>query len=84
MLTFLFLVSLTATTVLLLAIAAEEAVRVTRALFSQGNDEAHLNVATAQAVAGTESGELRHFPQRARLAARVSQSAELDAPDRAA
>jgi len=84
MLTFLFLVSLTATTVLLLAIAAEEVTRVTRALFSRGNNEAHLNAATAQAVAGTESGELRHFPQRARVAARVSQPEQLDAPDRAA
>jgi hypothetical protein len=84
MLTFLFLVSLTATTVLLLAIAGEEVARITRAWFSQGNDEAHLNVATAPAAAGTESGELRHFPQRARVAARVSQPAELDAPDRAA
>ena len=84
MLTFLLLVSLTATTVLLLAIAAEEVVRVTRALFSQGNDEAHLNRLAAQAGAGGESGELRQFPQRARIAARVSQPTELDAPDRAA
>lgn len=84
MLTFLFLVSLTATTVLLLAIAAEEVARVTRAFFSQGNDEAHLNGVTAQPVAGAESGELRHFPRRARVAARVSRPAELDAPNRAA
>lgn len=84
MLTFLFLVSLTATTVLLLAIAAEEVVRVTRSLFSRGNDEAHLNRVAAQAAAGGESGELRQFPQRARLAARLTQSTELDAPDRAA
>ena len=84
MLTFLVLVSLTATTVLLLVIAGEEVARVTRALFSQGNDEAHLNVAPAQAVAPAESGELRQFPQRARVATRVTPPAELDAPDRAA
>ena len=62
----------------------QEVARVTRAFFSQGNGEAHLNDVTARAVAGAESGELRHFPRRARVAARVPQPAELDAPDRAA
>jgi hypothetical protein len=84
MLTFLFLVSLTATTVLLLAIAAEEVARVRRALFARVDDEAHLNPATADGGAGADSGELRHFPQRPRVAVRASQPADLDAPDRAA
>lgn len=84
MLTFLFLVSLTATTVLLLAIAGEEVARITRAWFSRGNDGVHSNRVAAQAAAAGESAELRQFPQRARLAARFTQPAELDAPDRAA
>jgi hypothetical protein len=92
MLTFLFLVSLTATTVLLLAIAAEEVARVTRALFSQANDEIRLGGAAASAavreshtIASHEAGELHQFPQRTRLAPRAEQRPQLDhAPDQAA
>lgn len=93
MLTFLFLVSLTATTVLLLAIAAEEATRVTRAFLSQGNGKSELGVATASAravqepglVPSHESAELRQFPQRVRAQTRVGKPAGLESvPDRAA
>lgn len=93
MLTFVFLVSLTATTVLLLAIAAEEAARVTRAFLAQANDEIKSGGATT-AVAATqaldvrpshESAELRAFPQRARAQVRGNVPANLDdVPDRAA
>lgn len=92
MLTFLFLVSLTATTVLLLAIAAEEAARVTRALFAQAHDEIRLGGAGASAavreshpIASHEAGELHQFPQRTRVAARADNRPQLDdVPDRAA
>ena len=93
MLTFLFLVSLTATTVLLLAIAAEEVVRVTRALLGQSSSRFEIGDAAATAVAvqepgvspSHESAELRQFPQRARAQAHVAKPVDLErAPDRAA
>ncbi len=93
MLTFLFLVSLTATTVLLLSIAGEEVARVTRALLAQGNGKSESGVARTSVAAqepglapSHETAELRQFPQRARAQARASQSAgDVDRiPDRAA
>jgi hypothetical protein len=44
MLTFMFLVSLTATTLLLLAVAAEEVSRVTRSLLTRGGAEGNLRL----------------------------------------
>ena len=90
MLTFLFLVSLTATTVLLLAIAAEEVARVTRALFARSHDEIRLGGATAfravkpHIVASADTGELRQLSKRSPVARGVKRPDIGERPDQAA
>jgi hypothetical protein len=83
MLTSLILVSLTATTLLLIAAAAEEALRLSRTTSARGAQEAAPDVARAPEAAGTAprgadslpapavrgalQAALRPFPQRSRV-----------------
>ena len=66
MLTFLFLVSLTATTLLLLSVAAEEALRVTRTFLTGRAGSAKLRTSDAEVVQISEHSRHASSAQRTR------------------
>ena len=82
MLTFLFLVSLTATTLLLLSVAAEEALRVTRTFLTGRAGSAKLRTSDAEVVQISEHSRHASSAQRTRAPARTVDREQL--PDRAA
>ena len=82
MLTFLFLVSLTATTLLLLSVAAEEALRVTRAFLTGRAGSGKLRVSDAAIVQISDHSRHTSSAPRNRATARTVDREQL--PDRAA
>ena len=80
MATFLFLVSIAATTLLFIAIAAEEIARVTRRFFARGRAE-QASALPVRVVSSAQAGA----PSRAAVQPRAAASASNDwIPDQAA